>query len=214
MDAIGGEAVPLPYREFSMGEDDVLFISNASGGGYGDPLDRDPAAVLRDVQEGVVSTEAARAIYGVVVTDGQVDQQATEATRSRMREERQEDLSQVAVVHRPPSETGDGDRHPLRENLEIIQLVDGGYVRCVRCGHILCRDTDDWMAACNVKRLPPTRAGALMAPLLDEFVLEEHYCPGCSVLLNTEVVEKGPSLTEEPASASERAPSPSGRGMG
>jgi N-methylhydantoinase B len=196
METIGGEAVPLPYREFAMGEDDVLFVSNASGGGYGDPLDRDPAAVLHDVQEGIVSATAALHVYGVVVANDQLDQAATEAARSRLREERQEERIQVGKSRGAGAALGAATRHPLRENLEIIELLDGNYVRCIRCGHVLCQEADDWTLACDAKQLPPTRAGALMAPLLDEFVLEQHYCPGCSVLLNTEVVEKAPSRSD------------------
>ncbi|WP_068689356.1 hydantoinase B/oxoprolinase family protein [Thermobifida halotolerans] len=41
----------------------------AGGGGYGDPLDRDPAAVVADVSDGYVSVDAARELYGVVVAD-------------------------------------------------------------------------------------------------------------------------------------------------
>jgi len=41
---------------------------SAGGGGYGDPYTRDPAAVMRDVVEGYVSAERARAIYGVALT--------------------------------------------------------------------------------------------------------------------------------------------------
>lgn len=46
-------------------------ISNRSGGGggYGDPYDRDPEAVLEDVIDGYVTPEAAREQYGVVVTE-------------------------------------------------------------------------------------------------------------------------------------------------
>ena len=35
------------------------------GGGVGDPQERDPQAVLRDVVDGYVSVEAAKAVYGV-----------------------------------------------------------------------------------------------------------------------------------------------------
>ena len=42
---------------------------SAGGGGYGDPLTRDPAAVLHDVLEGWVSRERALEVYGVVLTD-------------------------------------------------------------------------------------------------------------------------------------------------
>lgn len=46
--------------------DRISFIS-AGGGGYGDPLERDPKAVERDVQYGYVSLEQARQAYGVVI---------------------------------------------------------------------------------------------------------------------------------------------------
>ncbi len=38
---------------------------SAGGGGYGDPHTRDPQAVLRDVVEGYISIDRARAVYGV-----------------------------------------------------------------------------------------------------------------------------------------------------
>ena len=46
----------------------VRFIAQSpGGGGYGDPLARDPARVLRDVRDGIVSAAKARELYGVVV---------------------------------------------------------------------------------------------------------------------------------------------------
>ena len=56
---------------------------SAGGGGYGDPLTRDPAAVLHDVLEGWVSRERALEVYGVVLTNSgeEVDATATEAKR-------------------------------------------------------------------------------------------------------------------------------------
>lgn len=65
----------------------------ASGGGYGDPLDRDPLRVLNDVLEHWESHDHARDIYGVVLTGtGEylaVDESATAALRARMRENHQ-----------------------------------------------------------------------------------------------------------------------------
>jgi N-methylhydantoinase B len=40
---------------------------SAGGGGYGNPKERDPAAVLKDVQFGYVSVEQAKADYQVVI---------------------------------------------------------------------------------------------------------------------------------------------------
>ena len=47
--------------------DDVLVNDTGGGGGWGDPFQRDPAAVARDVRNGFVSVEAASRDYGVVV---------------------------------------------------------------------------------------------------------------------------------------------------
>jgi N-methylhydantoinase B len=56
------------------------------GGGWGDPLEREPRAVLRDVRNEILSAEAARRDYGVVVrVDGwTVDEAETQASRARM----------------------------------------------------------------------------------------------------------------------------------
>ena len=65
----------------------TVILRSAGGGGWGDPLDRDPQQVLRDVVEGYVSTSAAREDYGVVLNDDSdaVDDAATAALRSSMR---------------------------------------------------------------------------------------------------------------------------------
>ena len=63
---------------------DVLEIRSAGGGGRGDPLQRPTARVARDVVGGYVSVEAARREYGVVITDGVVDEDATTALRASM----------------------------------------------------------------------------------------------------------------------------------
>ena len=57
------------------------------GGGWGDPLERDPAAVLRDVRNEFVSLESAQREYGVVIAlpEWRVDAPATDALRTRMR---------------------------------------------------------------------------------------------------------------------------------
>ena len=47
---------------------DRLVYQFGGGGGWGDPLARDPAAVLDDVWDEYVSVDAARERYGVVIT--------------------------------------------------------------------------------------------------------------------------------------------------
>src|SRR5690606_34537535 len=83
-------------------------IRTTGGGGWGDPLDRDVDAVLRDVVWGKVSIGAADRDYGVILTgtDGEVvdgeaaagpdldaltvDHAATQVRREQLREDRGE----------------------------------------------------------------------------------------------------------------------------
>ena len=62
--------------------DTMTFLSQG-GGGYGDPHARDPMRVLSDVRRGLVSVESAREDYGVVVRNGELDAEATQALRDR-----------------------------------------------------------------------------------------------------------------------------------
>jgi len=64
---------------------DAVVLEIAGGGGYGDPLRRDPAKVAHDVREELVSARAARDVYGVVLQRGQVDAKATDKLRARLR---------------------------------------------------------------------------------------------------------------------------------
>ena len=64
---------------------DVFFHMTPSGGGYGDPLERDVLLVLEDVLDDKVSVERARHAYGVVMRDGCVDDSATLALRAKLR---------------------------------------------------------------------------------------------------------------------------------
>lgn len=61
--------------------DTITFMSQG-GGGFGNPYARDPSAVLSDVRRGLVSAAAARDAYGVVLSDGGVDADATRALRA------------------------------------------------------------------------------------------------------------------------------------
>jgi len=67
-----------------LGPGDLLRITSPGGGGRGDPRMREPQAVLRDVDSGRVSIEAARAEYGVVISNGQIDEEGTRQCRLAM----------------------------------------------------------------------------------------------------------------------------------
>ena len=61
-------------------------VSTPGGGGYGDPLNRDPALVLHDVGRGYYTVDQAVDLYGVVLEAGGVDTTATESLRLERRD--------------------------------------------------------------------------------------------------------------------------------
>jgi N-methylhydantoinase B len=60
-------------------------IGTPGGGGFGDPLEREPERVLADVEEGFVSLEAAEREYGVAIVEGKPDTERTAALRALRR---------------------------------------------------------------------------------------------------------------------------------
>jgi N-methylhydantoinase B len=86
--------------------DAIDFMSNG-GGGYGNPLEREPEVVLEEVIDGFLSVEKARDVYGVVIAvvdpdvhDFRIDTKATERRR-------------MEASHHPlPEGFGPGEVHP------------------------------------------------------------------------------------------------------
>jgi N-methylhydantoinase B len=106
-------ATPGKVTGYAIQAGDVVIMQSAGGGGYGDPLARDPERVRRDLQGGYVSPERARAGYGVVLTPGgEVDPAATEAERKRLAAARR--AVPVAADERDPYEGGRGRHRVLR----------------------------------------------------------------------------------------------------
>lgn len=77
-------------RDLKLRKGDIASCRTAGGGGYGDPLDRNPDNVRNDVIEGYVSIKAARDVYGVVLKedDFSTDIEATQARRKIIRGKR------------------------------------------------------------------------------------------------------------------------------
>jgi len=75
-------------EEVHVDEGDQLHFITWGGGGWGDPLERDPALVGKEIIQGLVTAAGAKD-YGVIANEnGDVDLAATEALRSRLRSDR------------------------------------------------------------------------------------------------------------------------------
>jgi N-methylhydantoinase B len=78
---------PLPGKvgAFPLLPGDVVVMESSGGGGFGDPLTREPARVAADVAEGYVTRAAAEATYGVVFAADVIDTEATRLRRAALR---------------------------------------------------------------------------------------------------------------------------------
>lgn len=121
------------FSNVRMKPGDMLTRPSGGGGGYGDPLERDPDAVLDDVIDGYVSVHRAREDYGVVakaidvdLCEYELDREATEKERERIRGARrgwlEEDPEQVVERFH----NGELDQLDLIRKYGIILNWDSG----------------------------------------------------------------------------------------
>jgi N-methylhydantoinase B len=175
--------VPVP-------EGSLLVDYTFCGGGYGDPLDRPPAVVARDVLQGLVTRETAEQVHGVVLnSSGVPDEPATAERRRLVRAER---IAGPTIA--PPAELDPGRPwQPVLRFHEYLELVRDGEnvaVRCRGCSRLLCAGDQNYknhvrmrtvdLEAFANKRLP--NGAAYQA------VHQEYACPGCGTLLAVDVL--------------------------
>jgi len=89
---VDGRAEPqLAYMDTTLPAGEWIRAVDQGGGGFGDPMTRDPARVRRDIEEQIVSLEEAREVYGVVVT-GEVATDSLEVDEAGTTERRRRSL--------------------------------------------------------------------------------------------------------------------------
>jgi N-methylhydantoinase B len=138
LDELDAEPQALQSKQFGMIvlPGDVVTLRSGGGGGYGDPLERDPDAVAADVRALLLSHRAAEAAYGVVVVDGDVDLDATEARRSAIRADRRSwDREGDLVVRRGGAAQRLGELDQWcspREGVTLAEFADPDTGRLVR----------------------------------------------------------------------------------
>jgi N-methylhydantoinase B len=88
-DIDGDVEVMPPKYQTQQASDDIYYCLLQGGGGYGDPIDRNPERVAADVRNDYVSREQAHKTYGVVLdSDGDVRQERTQNRRNEIRQNR------------------------------------------------------------------------------------------------------------------------------
>lgn len=208
-DVVARETVLLSakFNALPMETGDVGETIIGGGGGYGDPLEREPWRVVADVRDQRVSRSAAESVYAVALTaEGGLDEAGTERLRADVLRDRAGWTSarELGASGRP-SERRPATGEPPRPVHEVIVARDEGAERvlaCERCDTVLCGYAD------NVKEHLLVAATALAdafprandpATYVDgeDIVFRRYCCPGCHVLVSTEVVRSSePALAE------------------
>ncbi|SUE29257.1 hydantoin utilization protein B [Nocardia farcinica] len=177
------------YAESYLAPGEVLYMHWQGGGGYGDPLRRDPEAVAVDVRNGKVSPQGAELGYGVVVADGTLDVAKTADLRAALRARRRE----RSVVPDAPGTTLDLARaRRLDDNLVEVRDGDDRFIGCAHCGRLL-GDSGSGRLALACYEGPSNEAGPQVtsdpAAYVDTpVVFRQQCCPGCWTALYSGIV--------------------------
>jgi N-methylhydantoinase B len=166
---------------------DVLYIATNGGGGYMDPLDRDPEAVFTDVRERIVSPEAAREFYGVVMREGVLDIGATKGLRATLVARRQRSKGTFRVeTDDVPKSTG------MSPKLNVQSDVVSQKVCCTDCGYSLGLRGRSWKGSADVEEIPTDRlTHEVITGESAETIMRQFFCPACGALLDTETALAG-----------------------
>ena len=172
--------------EGEVGLHDLLLFYPPGGGGYGDPLDRDPQRVREDVLNRAVSKEWARSQYGVVLNENlEVSETETQQERQRHTEQRLREASGNASVRKRP---GGEVLRRVGEYLELVKIGKDRVIRCRCCQHVYCAEEDDPRNQALTRVQPLGKAGPWICRRYNgnspNFELVEYMCPGCGVLID------------------------------
>jgi N-methylhydantoinase B len=196
LDLLKGNIIfpPANFHAIPVKQHDIILFRWGAGGGYGDPLDRNPEAVLKDLKMKAISLSTAEAVYGVVLKKGEmaVDDEATRAKRARIRETR------LALQKWQPQKIAPADIKrrgvKVHEYLEIVETSSGKKVIvCVNCGNQFCGPGENYKNY-SVYREDDLEdvGGRFLASGEKPFVTyQEYICPGCGTLLEVDVLCKG-----------------------
>jgi N-methylhydantoinase B len=185
---------------------DVMKMVCCGGGGYGDPIEREPDRVADDVAAGYVSAASGFTVYGVALRDdGRVDGEATRARREEIRSERRTWTPVAERFGRPGDEsfTAATGEPPRFVHEYVTARDDAGRRRvlaCARCDMVLSDYRASYkdgllVSETGVEILPRVEDPSFF--LDEDMVLRRYCCPCCQVLMTVEIARRcEPALNE------------------
>jgi len=182
---LGGVRVNIPEYSF-------MGYAFGCGGGYGDPLDRDPLKVMEDVKNEAVTLNTAAKVYGVILNHKtfEVDMKKTEERRQEIRKERLSKGKMLTpdkrITNLKPSDKK-GSLIRISEYLEIVEKKDGvKMICCMKCGNEFCAPGDNYKkyALRWLRDLRETKRVTEGEEPVTHY--QEYICPGCGTLLQVD----------------------------
>lgn len=177
------------------GESDVIEHLVFGGGGYGDPLQRDPDMVARDMRAGDVTPHAVEHVYGTVLDgEGNVDTAGTDELRRRIRDER---FAQAKSGS--PGKEPKGDLRRVADIAEALAVgvddSDEHFFLCSSCGTTICGVDENYKEHCarietSLAEIDPEIFGHIedeVFELDEETSYRIFICPTCAVAFENEL---------------------------
>jgi N-methylhydantoinase B len=184
------EELGLRQENFAQHPQDVYAVIWTAAGGFGDPLERDPERVRRDVVENrAVSRAAAREIYGVVVdADDCLDVAATRRLRAERREAHRRKDGPVQILAGKVVAR-------ITDNLEVRKENGSLHTACAKCaadlGPVRENYKDHAVRADNEITAANPNVGDWRRYIDERPVFRQFFCPGCGALLENEIAREG-----------------------
>jgi N-methylhydantoinase B len=192
-DDLAGATSVLPGRaqRVNLQPGDVVAVIGGGGGGSGDPLERDPELVARDVSRGDISVNHALETFGVqIAEDGAVQGTETSVSRMAIRGARSAPLQS-------PRRANDA-QHDTRPSSPLFGAGPHPYIReshkAYRCGscEAYLSDSGDWyLEGCAITDHPLHDLGdRFLDPrhfTEEPIVVRRYACPGCGLLFEVDV---------------------------
>lgn len=183
--------IPEAKDVADLGPGDAWVNFCAGGGGYGDPLMREPEHVLRDVRLGFCSVGQARQLYGVALRDGDrmlVDDAATSTLRQELLHVRRTEGVRLGDDWNGSARFEGPQLFRVGEILAVRAASCGPLLGCTHCGHAFGPASED----------PRQRALMVESPLSSlsepnrhlessEVLLRRYCCPGCGTIFSADV---------------------------
>jgi N-methylhydantoinase B len=182
------EELGLRQQDFAQNPADVYAVLWSAAGGFGDPLERDPAKVAADVDNADVSEKTALEVYGVVPGDAR----ATERRRTELRARR------IHGFPGPVEKLSGKVRFLATESLAVHDNLHYG---CAKCATDLGPVSRNYKERCVRNDLPVEASNPIVGDP-KRFIdprpqFRQFCCPGCGLLIENEIaLESDPLLKD------------------